>query len=56
MRQEGRTILLIEQNARAALQIADRGYVLEAGRLQLEGHAGDLLNDPKLRAAYLGGA
>ncbi len=56
LHQQGQTILLVEQNAQAALEIADRGYVLEAGRLQLEGHAGDLLNDPKLRAAYLGGA
>jgi branched-chain amino acid transport system ATP-binding protein len=52
---EGLTILLVEQNAQAALDIADRGYVLEAGRIQLEGQAQDLLNDPKLRAAYLGG-
>lgn len=55
LHQQGQTILLVEQNAQAALEIADRGYVLEAGRLQLEGNAGDLLNDPKLRAAYLGG-
>ena len=56
LHQQGQTILLVEQNAQAALEIADRGYVLEAGRLELEGHSGDLLNDPKLRAAYLGGA
>ena len=56
LHQQGQTILLVEQNAQAALEIADRGYVLEAGRLQLEGNASDLLNDPKLRAAYLGGA
>jgi branched-chain amino acid transport system ATP-binding protein len=37
------------------LEIADRGYVLEAGRIQLEGQAQDLLSNPKLRAAYLGG-
>jgi len=52
---EGLTILLVEQNAQAALEIADRGYVLEAGRIQLEGQAQDLLSNPKLRAAYLGG-
>jgi branched-chain amino acid transport system ATP-binding protein len=51
----GTTILLVEQNARAALQIADYGYVLETGRIVLEGQAGRLLNDPKVKAAYLGG-
>jgi branched-chain amino acid transport system ATP-binding protein len=50
----GQTILLVEQNAQAALEIADRGYVLEAGRIQIEGAAPDLLSNPKLRAAYLG--
>jgi branched-chain amino acid transport system ATP-binding protein len=50
----GQTILLVEQNAQAALEIADRGYVLEAGRIQLGGAAQDLLSNPKLRAAYLG--
>jgi branched-chain amino acid transport system ATP-binding protein len=50
----GQTILLVEQNAQAALEIADRGYVLEAGRIQLGGAAPDLLSNPKLRAAYLG--
>jgi branched-chain amino acid transport system ATP-binding protein len=51
---EGLTILLVEQNAQAALEIADRGYVLEAGRITLEGPAGQLLADDSLRAAYLG--
>jgi len=51
---EGLTMLLVEQNAQAALEIADRGYVLEAGQLTLQGAAADLLNDPSLRAAYLG--
>ena len=51
---EGLTILLVEQNARAALEIADRGYVLEAGALTLEGTATKLLGDPALREAYLG--
>jgi branched-chain amino acid transport system ATP-binding protein len=51
---EGLTLLLVEQNAQAALEIADRGYVLEAGKLTLQGPAADLLSDPSLRAAYLG--
>jgi len=55
LHQEGLTILLVEQNAQAALEIADRGYVLEAGRLALQGPARQLLADPSLRAAYLGG-
>ena len=55
LNREGLTLLLVEQNAQAALEIADRGYVLEAGRLTLQGPAKQLLADPKLRAAYLGG-
>jgi branched-chain amino acid transport system ATP-binding protein len=51
----GTTILLVEQNARAALRIADYGYVLETGRIVLEGRADQLLDDPKVKAAYLGG-
>jgi branched-chain amino acid transport system ATP-binding protein len=54
LHQEGLTMLLVEQNAQAALEIADRGYVLEAGQLTLQGAAADLLSDPSLRAAYLG--
>jgi branched-chain amino acid transport system ATP-binding protein len=54
LHQQGQTILLVEQNAQAALEIADRGYVLEAGRRTLEGRAADLLGNPALRAAYLG--
>ena len=54
LQHEGLTLLLVEQNAQAALEIADRGYVLEAGQLTLQGAAADLLNDPSLRAAYLG--
>ena len=54
LHREGLTLLLVEQNARAALEIADRGYVLEAGQLTLQGGAPDLLADPSLRAAYLG--
>ncbi|MFM8259878.1 MAG: ABC transporter ATP-binding protein [Vulcanococcus sp.] len=54
LHREGLTVLLVEQNAQAALEIADRGYVLEAGRLTLAGPAQQLLADPSLRAAYLG--
>ena len=52
--QRGVTILLIEQNARLALEVSQRGYVLESGSLMLEGPSHDLLHDPKVRAAYLG--
>ena len=52
--QRGVTILLIEQNARLALEVSQRGYVLESGELTLQGPAHDLLHDPKVRAAYLG--
>jgi len=51
----GTTILLVEQNASMALSIADRAYVLEAGEIALEGKASDLMENPKVRAAYLGG-
>ena len=54
LREEGLTVLLVEQNARAALQIADRGYVLETGRIVLEGTAQDLLGNPEVQRAYLG--
>ncbi|ADI14999.1 ABC transporter ATP-binding protein [Truepera radiovictrix] len=50
----GTTILLVEQNARAALELADRGFVLEAGEVVLEGEARELLNDPRVMEAYLG--
>lgn len=56
LHRQGQTILLVEQNAQAALEIADRGVVLEAGRRTLEGRASDLLGNPALRAAYLGTA
>jgi branched-chain amino acid transport system ATP-binding protein len=52
---EGTTILLVEQNARLALQFAQRGYVLENGSLVLEGKAADLLGDPAIKKTYLGG-
>ena len=51
---QGVTILLIEQNARLALEVSQRGYVLESGELTLEGPGHNLLHDPKVRAAYLG--
>jgi branched-chain amino acid transport system ATP-binding protein len=51
---EGVTILLIEQNAKLALEVSHRGYVMESGELTLEGDAASLLHDPKVRAAYLG--
>ena len=50
----GVTILLVEQNASLALQIADRAYVLEAGRLTISGRAAELLTDERVRKAYLG--
>jgi branched-chain amino acid transport system ATP-binding protein len=50
----GTTILLVEQNARLALQHADRGYVLEAGRITISGPASELLDDPRVKQAYLG--
>jgi branched-chain amino acid transport system ATP-binding protein len=52
---EGRTILLVEQNAFAALKIANKAYVLETGSITLSGTGSDLLQDPKVQAAYLGG-
>ena len=52
---EGTTILLVEQNARMALQFAQRGYVLETGSLVLEGPSQELLNNPEVKKAYLGG-
>ncbi|MNP74998.1 High-affinity branched-chain amino acid transport ATP-binding protein LivF [compost metagenome] len=50
----GTTVLLVEQNAHMALSIADRAYVLETGSIVLEGNAKELLNDDKIRSAYLG--
>ena len=51
---QGVTVLLVEQNASRALAIADRGYVMESGLVTMEGLGKDLLEDPKVRAAYLG--
>ncbi|WP_376788912.1 ABC transporter ATP-binding protein [Thermoflexus sp.] len=56
LREQGLTLLLVEQNARQALRIADRAYVMETGRIVREGAAVDLLTDPILQAAYLGGS
>jgi len=55
LNQEGTTILLVEQNARMALQFAQRGYVLENGNLVLEGSSEALLDNPEVKNAYLGG-
>jgi len=54
LREHGTTILLVEQNARAALRIADRAYVLETGKVALEGTAQELLADERVQSAYLG--
>jgi branched-chain amino acid transport system ATP-binding protein len=51
----GTAVLLVEQNANMALAIANRGYVLETGRVALAGSAAELLNNPDVRRAYLGG-
>jgi branched-chain amino acid transport system ATP-binding protein len=56
LREHGTTILLVEQNAKAALGLADRGYVLETGRVVLEGSAEELLGDERVQEAYLGGS
>jgi branched-chain amino acid transport system ATP-binding protein len=54
LRTRGVTVLLVEQNAYAALRIADRGYVMETGRIAMAGPAAALIADPRIRAAYLG--
>jgi branched-chain amino acid transport system ATP-binding protein len=54
LNQHGMTILLVEQNARLALSMADRAYVLESGVITLSGTANELLNDDRVREAYLG--
>jgi branched-chain amino acid transport system ATP-binding protein len=51
---EGVTVLLVEQNARAALKLSNRGYVLENGSVALQGKGEDLLNNEEVRKAYLG--
>ncbi len=55
LKKEGRTILLVEQNAQAALDIADHAYVLQSGRIELSGPAGEIARNEKVVAAYLGG-
>jgi branched-chain amino acid transport system ATP-binding protein len=54
LQKEGKTILLVEQNARQALQVADRGYVMERGRIILSGSGRELLNMPEVQRTYLG--
>ena len=54
LKEEGMTIFLVEQNAAAALGIADRGYVLETGRVVLSGRGSELLENEDVKAAYLG--
>jgi branched-chain amino acid transport system ATP-binding protein len=54
IRDEGTTVLLVEQNVRQTLAIADRAYVLETGRVEMQGSGQDLLRDPHVKAAYLG--
>ena len=51
---KGLTILLVEQNALSSLKISDRGYVLETGNIEIEGLSSDLINDDRVREAYLG--
>ena len=55
IRRRGTTVLLVEQNARMALSVADRGYVLETGTLAVQGKPGELWSNDEVRAAYLGG-
>ena len=54
LQKDGITILLVEQNAKMALSIADRAYVLENGKISMEGKASELLNDERVKKAYLG--
>jgi len=54
LKRSGTTIFLVDQNARAALAIADRAYVLETGRITLSGTGADLLASPEVQSAYLG--
>jgi branched-chain amino acid transport system ATP-binding protein len=54
LHEEGLTILLVEQNVKYALELADRGYVIETGRIVLQGSGKELLQDPMVKKAYLG--
>jgi branched-chain amino acid transport system ATP-binding protein len=56
LRDQGVSILLVEQNARAALQVADHGYVLETGEISMQGPAAQLAGDPRVIETYLGAA
>jgi branched-chain amino acid transport system ATP-binding protein len=56
LREQGVSILLVEQNARAALQVADYGYVLETGEISMQGPASELAGDPRVIETYLGAA
>jgi branched-chain amino acid transport system ATP-binding protein len=55
-RELGMAVLLVEQNARLALELCERGYVLEAGRVVMHGRSAELRQSPEVKAAYLGGA
>jgi branched-chain amino acid transport system ATP-binding protein len=55
IRDKGQTVLLIEQNAVAALEVADRVYMMETGRISLSGPAGEIKDDPRVREVFLGG-
>jgi branched-chain amino acid transport system ATP-binding protein len=54
VREHGMTILVVEQNARAALELADRAYVMESGQVVMEGMAAELVEDDRMQTAYLG--
>ena len=54
IKKSGTTVLLVEQNAKKALEVADRAYVLETGKIVLSGDAKDLMNDDAVKKAYLG--
>jgi len=56
LRQQGLTVLVVEQNAHGALQISDTGIVMELGRIFMTGPAADVISDPRIRVAYLGGS
>jgi len=55
LNEEGTTILLVEQNAKMALEVANRGYVLETGKVAMQGDAADLAKNDEVKKAYLGG-
>ena len=55
LKEKGITVFVIEQNAYDALELADRAYIMETGTISLEGSSGDLIEDERVKAAYLGG-